>query len=205
MQEVMEGEPVLLVCDLFVAPAAQRKGLGRHLLALLELIARREKMSGLMVAAYSQLATSITPFVLTRLKGFIQDSKWAPETDDYLVFSKSWSAPAVSTENVVPNAAAPPPPAQFEPVAAAATVAVQHKLGAMAVAESAAPQVPEGVDDAEDEEDGDDEDDDEEEEDEDAMAERLMDELCAMFKAKHGRDPTEEEIGEWKEVLASAS
>ena len=193
MQEVMEGEPVLLVCDMFVAEAAQRKGLGRHLFALLELIARKERMTGLMVAAYSQLATSITPFMLTRLKGYNQDSKWAPETDDYLVFSKSWSTPAVSTENVVPNS-----------VAAAAAVSVQQKLGALAV-EAAAPQAAEGVDDAEDEEEDEYEDDDEEDEDEDAMAERLMDELCAMFKAKHGRDPTEDEIGEWKEVLASAS
>ena len=193
MQEVMEGEPVLLVCDMFVAEAAQRKGLGRHLFALLELIARKERMTGLMVAAYSQLATSITPFMLTRLKGYNQDSKWAPETDDYLVFSKSWSTPAVSTENVVPNS-----------VAAAAAVSVQQKLGALAV-EAAAPQAAEGVDDAEDEEEDEYEDDDEEDEDEDAMAERLMDELCAMFKAKHGRDPTEDEIREWKEVLASAS
>ena len=194
MQEVMEGEPVLLVCDMFVAQAAQRKGLGRHLFALLELIARKERMTGLMVAAYSQLATSITPFMLTRVKGFNQDTKWAPETDEYLVFSKSWSAQAVPTENVVPNS-----------VAAAATVAVQQKLGALAVEAAAPPKAAEGVDDAEDEEVAEDEEDDDEEEDEDAMAERLMDELCAMFKAKHGRDPTEDEIGEWKEVLASAS
>ena len=205
MQEKMEGEPVLLVCDMFVAPAAQRKGLGRHLLALLELIARREKMTGLMVAAYSQLATSITPFMLTRLKGYALDSRWAPETDEYLVFSKSWAAPAVSAENAAPNvaAAAPPPPAKFEPVAAAAAVAMQQQLEAISM-KSAAPQAAEDVEDAADENDADDEEE-EEEEDEDEMAERLMDELCAMFAEKHGRDPTEEEIAQWRETLASAS
>jgi len=42
----MSGEPVLILRDLHVAPSHQRKGLGRHLCQLLELVARKNAMHG---------------------------------------------------------------------------------------------------------------------------------------------------------------
>ena len=44
----MEGHPVLFVYDLHVQKESQRKGLGRHLMSLLELIARKQMMIGIM-------------------------------------------------------------------------------------------------------------------------------------------------------------
>ena len=48
-RDEMAGAPVLLVRDLQVAPEAQRKGLGRHLCQLLELVARKHAMRGVML------------------------------------------------------------------------------------------------------------------------------------------------------------
>jgi hypothetical protein len=190
----MEGEPVLLVADCFVEPSAQRKGLGRHLFALLELVARKEKMTGIMIAAYPQTMTAVAPFALTRLKGYVQDSTWAPADESAVLFCKSFStappARPAAAENVTPNVAAPPQPVKFEPVAEAAAVAVQQAMTGMAVAD-------------EDEED-DEEEDEDEEEDAEATAERVMDELCVLFEERNGRPPTEEEITSWRETLASA-
>lgn len=38
----MAGEPVLLVCDLHLQEAAQRKGLGKHLMTLCDLVSRKQ-------------------------------------------------------------------------------------------------------------------------------------------------------------------
>lgn len=42
--DTMAGEPCLYIYDMHIEDHSQRKGLGKHLLMLLELIARREKM-----------------------------------------------------------------------------------------------------------------------------------------------------------------
>ena len=42
MIDEMAGEPVLLLCDMHIAPAAARKGLGKHCVSLLELISRKQ-------------------------------------------------------------------------------------------------------------------------------------------------------------------
>jgi ribosomal protein S18 acetylase RimI-like enzyme len=47
--DVMAGDPCLIVWDVHVRPDCQRKGLGRHLLTLLELVARREGMARVCV------------------------------------------------------------------------------------------------------------------------------------------------------------
>jgi len=187
----MEGEPVLLVADCFLEPSAQRRGLGRHLFALLELVALKEKMTGIMIAAYPQTITAVAPFALTRLKGYVQDSTWAPADESVVLFCKSFTSPPArpaAAENMTPNVAAPPQPVKFEPVAEATAVAVQQAMTGMAVAD-------------EDEEDDEEED---EEEDAEATAERVMDELCVLFEERNGRPPTEEEIASWRETLASA-
>ena len=40
----MRGDPTLHIFDIHIEEHCQRKGLGKHLLVVLELIARREKM-----------------------------------------------------------------------------------------------------------------------------------------------------------------
>ena len=72
--EQMAGEPTLLVDDLYVAPAAQRKGVGRHMMQLLELIGRKQNMSHLMVALPHDLPSA--PFFTAKLKGLVPNDAW---------------------------------------------------------------------------------------------------------------------------------
>ena len=213
LQGVMQGEPVLFVADAFVAPAAQRKGLGKHLFSLLELVARKEAMTGLMVAGYSNLAEIVTPFVLTKLKGYEAETVWAPDEEGYVVFSKSFSAakPAASSPDSVLNSA----PAAERDTSGAAALATQFAAVPVAVAPTAVPfweqtnapaaiaVTTEGV--AGDSEDEEENEEDDEEEDSEQMAERVLDELSELFISKNGREPTEDEMAQWRETLAAAS
>lgn len=54
----MAGEPQLYIYDIHIEDHSQRKGLGKHLLTILELIARREKMR--MLALPVQLGDNAT-------------------------------------------------------------------------------------------------------------------------------------------------
>ena len=49
VMDKMAGEPSLYIYDVHVEDHSQRKGLGKHLLLILELIARREKMKLLSI------------------------------------------------------------------------------------------------------------------------------------------------------------
>jgi len=42
-------------------------------------------------------------------------------------------------------------------------------------------------------------------EEDDVETARLLDELVALFVKEHAREPTEEEVAQWRETLASAS
>jgi hypothetical protein len=55
------------------------------------------------------------------------------------------------------------------------------------------------------ENDGDDDDDEASEEDDDDAEDRVLEELYNMFKAKNGREPTEEEMKKWVETFIEAS
>ena len=50
LADVMEGLPCLFVYDVHVVPEARRKGLGKHLMTMLELIGRRAGVSEMVVA-----------------------------------------------------------------------------------------------------------------------------------------------------------
>lgn len=68
----MAGEPSLYIYDIHVDEDSQRKGLGKHLLVLLELIARREKMK--FVSIPVQLGDSDTTTWLQKTgRGFSVD------------------------------------------------------------------------------------------------------------------------------------
>ena len=210
LQEAMAGLPVLLVADAFVAPQAQRKGLGRHLFNLLELVARREKMTGVMVGGYSELEPSFAPFFL-KLKGWVKDTTWEPEEEGFSVYSKTFAAasPAPSAPAAAVKAEAPAADVENTPPAAVAAVTAQLaaavpfwetvKVAPVAPAAVAA-EPEEGVAEGTDEED----EEDASSEDEEETAARVMDELVEMFHEKNGRLPTEEEMGQWRETLRSA-
>jgi GNAT superfamily N-acetyltransferase len=91
VRDVMEGVPVLLLRDLHVEPAAQRKGLGKHLCQLLELAARKNAMHGvMMLTPAGEPGTIARAFVASKLRGFeCADETWAPSDPNLSTFAKS--------------------------------------------------------------------------------------------------------------------
>jgi len=72
----MAGDPSLHIYDISIAEHSQRKGLGRHLLLILELVARREKMKLLSLPV--QLGDSETREWITHVgKGWAVDESLA--------------------------------------------------------------------------------------------------------------------------------
>jgi len=204
--EKMEGDPVLLLCDLWLAPQVQRKGLGTHLLNLLTLAAKSVDMCRLMVGVYTRMVPAVVPFLLKQ-KGaaYTADAAWSPSADaGLLAYSKPLRAQAAapvpdakaacSPDSVLaaPAALEPPPP-----------VALAEQFASLSVGEPAeapfwervaAPSALEVEDESEDAS-----------SDDDDNAGRVLDELCAMFEDKHGRLPTAEEVEMWKATLAEAA
>jgi GNAT superfamily N-acetyltransferase len=72
IMDTMAGEPCLFLWDIHLEESVQRKGLGKHLLTLLELIARREKMK--YVAVPIQLNDEWAKNWIQRMKGYQPDS-----------------------------------------------------------------------------------------------------------------------------------
>ena len=71
VMDTMAGDPCLYVWDVQLEPSVQRKGLGKHLLMILELIARREKMEHLCVPV--QLNDETSTAWIESIRGFAQD------------------------------------------------------------------------------------------------------------------------------------
>jgi hypothetical protein len=72
----MAGETCLFIIDIHLDKSVQRKGLGKHLHVLLELIARRERMSRLSVPLYKGDSASKT-WLEKCAKGYINDESYA--------------------------------------------------------------------------------------------------------------------------------
>jgi len=93
VMDQMAGEPCLYVWDLQVDVCYQRQGLGRHLLTLLELIARREKMSYLSVPIQNRDPKSQS--WISKVRGFKPDLELAslvnfdPLKEGFNVYSKN--------------------------------------------------------------------------------------------------------------------
>jgi GNAT superfamily N-acetyltransferase len=196
LRNVMAGSPIVLVADMFVGRAYQRRGIGKHLCQFLELIARREGMSGMMLGAYETLASTCTSFVLTKLKGWAQDDAWAPEDGGFVVLQKSF----VAKEPILCENSSSPTSVLTAPAAPAADIPDVDGLAT----KLAAPfweKVPAEKEEAAAEEEAASSDD----ENEDQMSERLLDELVDMFVQENGREPTDDEVAQWRETLASAT
>lgn len=204
--EKMEGEPVLLLCDLWLAPRVQRKGLGTHVLNLLTLAAKSVDMSRLMVAVYSRTSPVVIPFLMKQ-KGvaYTADAAWTPATDaGLLAYSKPLRAQAAapvpekaagSPDSVLaaPAVLEPPPPVALEQQFASLSVGPPAEVPFWErVAAPAALEEESGSEDGSSSEEEDD-------------AARVLDELCALFEEKHGRLPTAEEVELWKATLSEAA
>lgn len=93
VMDQMAGEPCLYVWDLQVDVCYQRQGLGRHLLTLLELIARREHMSYLSVPIQNRDPKSQS--WISKVRGFKPDLEldslvnFDPEKEGFNVYSKN--------------------------------------------------------------------------------------------------------------------
>jgi len=198
--ERMEGEPVLLVADAFVARESQHKGLGRHCMALLELVARKETMSGLMFASYQALDSAVEPFISSKLKGWALDEAWEPEDGAFTVYAKTFAAPPAAKESGAGGS-----PTSMLATDAAVEKPVQSEVDLLATNLAATPfweSVPQASAPTEAKESVVSEEDAEED---DVETARLLDELVALFVKEHAREPTEEEVAQWRETLASAS
>ena len=236
LQNEMQGDPVLLVADMFVAPEAQRKGLGSHMLNLCQLIARGNGLTGVMVGMYTALARSAEPWLLKKQRGFELDVTWTPDADSGIAAyfkpatvvkaraspaspaAAAICAPAASSPDSVLSASASatspasPAAAAAEARAEAPGVALASQFEKVSVQEDvpfwqrvAAPAAPAETVESASESEEDDDDDEESEEDDDEQAERILDELAAMFEERHGRPPTAEEVEQWKATLNEAS
>eukprot|EP01038_Epipyxis_sp_PR26KG_P009645 gene9645-12985_t len=69
----MAGEPCLFVFDIHLEEHCQRKGLGKHLLTILELIARREKLSFLSIPIQLNDESSLKWISGGNIRGFVKD------------------------------------------------------------------------------------------------------------------------------------
>ena len=62
--DAMSGETQVYVYDIHIEEEFQRKGLGKHLLIILELIARKEKMSFLSIPIQLQVLVQLIILLL---------------------------------------------------------------------------------------------------------------------------------------------
>ena len=220
----MTGAPCMFVWDVHLDPSVQRKGLGKHIMTVLELISRREKMH--MICIPVQLGDEITGAWVSTLKGYGRDVAmknvidFDPDVEGFAVYAKLLVAPKPAPEAAVPE------------VSATATTPVKGKVEfvadkpspqsvfdfAVASASNATAAVTDesryddlcgddSADDAKDQdhEECDDEENEEEDNDELDLAtidvHDAMHGLKVMFREKFGHSPSEEIMNQWLENL----
>lgn len=87
LADCMEGQPCLFVYDLHVDEAVKRKGVAKHLMMMLELIARKANMDEMVVSMpNSPLTGDSKLFMTSGLRGWAEDdlSEVAPQTSEAL-------------------------------------------------------------------------------------------------------------------------
>ena len=109
-------QPALYVMDLQVEPEVQRKGIGRHLMRTLELIARKQGMMHVMLPVVVK-DEAAKQFVLSGLNGFKQDdlaelksydgqdaADLLQEDGTFCIFSKALAPVPAATEEATTSA-----------------------------------------------------------------------------------------------------
>lgn len=95
----MTGMPSLFVYDFHIEEAAQRKGLGRHLVNLLQLIARKHGMSAMQMAV-PEGCDGMEALLENKCGFAIDEMEYATQTEEELeedlanltIWSKSFSS-----------------------------------------------------------------------------------------------------------------
>lgn len=105
------GEPTLYLCDIHLEPKFRRRGLGKHLVTLLELVARRERM--LHLALPVQLEDDETKeWIEHALKGFVCDDGsvalgelcgFDAQLEGFYVYSKQFPPPRAAAAAASPH------------------------------------------------------------------------------------------------------
>jgi len=85
----MDGFPAILVYDLHLESAVRGKGLGKHIMQLLELVARKNKLSFLMTfVPDARACEKAKSFFLSTLKGFAVDNMYTEDGEGIVVLQK---------------------------------------------------------------------------------------------------------------------
>lgn len=87
----MEGETCLLVQDLQLQQAVQRRGLGRHLLSLAQLIARKQGMSTIATKVF--VNDDQAQAFMAQMPGFAVTYEFVPQGEPLEVWEKSLATP----------------------------------------------------------------------------------------------------------------
>jgi len=215
----MIGEPSLLLWDIHIEEEYQRKGLSRHLMTILELIARREGMTCFSVPI--QLADEESLAWISKFKGFAPDESlkslidFDPEMEGFQVFTKD-TAPKKPTAAPVPAAAADAATASVASSVEVAATKMPSTPSAAKKSETAMPSPTSVADEwvmvppvppsaSEEQGGGGVEEEKNEGGSDEAEISAAVDELVAIFAQQKGRDPTEEEIASWRGRLEALS
>ena len=207
--DTMAGEPCLILWDIHIEEDFQRRGLGKHILTLLELVARREGMKFLSVPVMLNDDVTLAWLAKAGQGKFSPDESlrsmidFDPEMEGFDVYSKTLApiAPAAAAPAATGTAATGTPAKEgqdkskaeasptsvFDFSAIAAAVPAPASAEAETEAEAEADGVSEGVTDA----------------DVDALPLReALGKLQALYFEKHQEEPTAEMVAQWRSVLS---
>lgn len=106
--DAMAGDSCLFLVDLHLETPYQKKGLGKHIMVLLELIARREKMSRVSMPIYLGDDATKTWLLQAVQRGYELDESCAlfgfdSEMEGFEVYSKIFPAPVVKAAEPAPT------------------------------------------------------------------------------------------------------
>ena len=190
----MCGESCLIVWDLHVEEEYQRKGLGKHLLTILELVAKREGMSRVYIPV--QLEDDITMAWVDRVcvpRGYTPDASlvslinFDAEMEGFEVYCKEMKAPVKKADSSSVGATSTTEAAA--PVSVFTGKDVSNTPAAAVVAVAKVTPVLEAETEAE------------AEEEEPLNLTDALQKLTILYEEKHGRAPGKEELEQWESVL----
>lgn len=111
--DVMAGDTCLFIWDIHLEEEYQRKGVGKHLVMLLELIARREQMAQILIPVQLQDETT-SAWVQNGLKNFVSQGdalqallSFDADAEGFQVYGKSLIPPVKRTTPAAAPTAAP--------------------------------------------------------------------------------------------------
>jgi ribosomal protein S18 acetylase RimI-like enzyme len=209
--DTMAGEPSLILWDLHIDEDFQRRGLGKHVLTLLEFVAKREGMRYMSVPVMLKDEISLAWVRKagggkyqpdTSLRSLID---FDPEMEGFEVFSKELVPPRPASAPVSASVSAPAADAAADDAATPAKAQEAAKgsdlsptsvfdLGALAASlHPTAPAEEEAEAEAEAEA----------EEGVELPLEEAICKLQDLFFERHQREPTREEVEQWRAALSS--